>query len=55
MALGGKCDPAKRKRYGKGFGKRMAPSDVRCDKPLVWCVAPGGVRCPPGSLEPGSA
>jgi len=40
MALGGKCDPARWKRSGRGFGKRMAPS---------------GVRCLPSGLDPSSA
>jgi len=30
IAPGEKCDPAKRKRSGRGFGKRMVPSGVRC-------------------------
>jgi len=30
-----KCDPARRKRSHRGFGKRMAPNGVRC--------LPGGV------------
>jgi len=55
MALGEKCDPTKRKRFGRGSGERTAPSGLRCDKALVWRVAPGGVRCPPGGLELGSA
>ena len=40
----------------------MAPSDKVCpvkrcrsDRAPVWRLAPGGVRCPPGGLEPGSA
>jgi len=30
MTLGRKCDPARRKRFGRGYGKRIAPSGVRC-------------------------
>jgi len=30
MALGEKCDLARRKRSGRGSRKRMAPSGVRC-------------------------
>jgi len=40
MASGGKCNPARQKRSGRGSGKRMAPS---------------GVRCVPGGLDPSSA
>jgi len=40
MAPGGKCDPARRKISCRCFGKRMAPS---------------GVRCLPGGLDPSSA
>ena len=29
MALGGKCDPAKRKRSGRGSRERMVPNSVR--------------------------
>jgi len=36
MAPSEKCDPVRRKRSGRGFGKNMAPS---------------GVRCTPGGLE----
>jgi len=30
MTSNGKCDPARRKRSGRGSGKRMMPSGVRC-------------------------
>jgi len=30
MAPGGKCDPDKQKRFGRGSGKHMAPSGMRC-------------------------
>jgi len=30
MVFGGKCNPARWKRYGRGSGKRMAPSGMRC-------------------------
>ena len=30
MMSGEKCDPARQKRYGRGFKKRMVPNSARC-------------------------
>jgi len=58
MAPRGKCDPTRRKRSGRGFGKRVAPSGVRCLPSDVCsiviflrCFAFGRTGPPPGDLQ----
>jgi len=57
MAPSRKWDPAKRKRFGRGSRKRMAPSGVRCLPGGVCSIgiflrrfAPGGTRILPSGL-----